>query len=165
MIDIAVTRAMQTIESCADPKSLRQIAANARSKGELAVARAADLRLYAILPSEAPGTFEHDVWQSIHALEGTLTIERAKTTRLGRTRQKIARVGEFATIRDLVLGPKPSEGFFMLIERQMVDLTFEAVALRHPDRFDGSVLDAAVARLQTVEIEASRIPSGDAASD
>lgn len=150
MTDIAVARALQTIQGCADPKSLRQIATNARGKGELEVARAADLRLYAILPSEAPGTFEHDVWQSIHALEGTLTVERAKTTRLGRTRQKIARVGEFETIKDLILGPKPSEGFFMLIERQMVDLTFEAVALRHPDRFDEAVLIAAAARLRLV---------------
>lgn len=148
MIDIAVMRAMQTIERCADPKGLRQIAANARSKGELAVAHAADLRLYAILPSEAPGTFEHDVWQSIHALEGTLTIERSKTTRLGRTRQKIARVGELATVKDLILGTKPSEGFFMLIERGMVGLTFEAVALRHPERFTDDVLNAAAARLE-----------------
>jgi hypothetical protein len=152
MTDIAVTRALQTIERCDDPKSLRQIAANARSKGELEVARAADLRLYAVLPPEAPGTFEHDVWQSIHALEGTLTVERAKTTRLGRTRQKIARVGEFETIKDLILGKKPSEGFFMLIDRQMGDLTFEAVALRHSNQFDKAVLVAAAARLQSVGI-------------
>jgi hypothetical protein len=152
MTDIAVTRALQTIEGCTDPKSLRQIAANARIKGELAVARAADLRLYSVLPSEAPGTFEHDVWQSIHALEGTLTAERKKTTRLGRTRQKIALVGEFETIKDLILGKKPSEGFFMLIDRQMGDLTFEAVALRHPDHFDGTVLIAAATRLQSVGI-------------
>lgn len=150
MNDNAVARAFQTIEGCTDPKSLRQIAANARNKGELAVARAADLRLYAILPSEAPGTFEYDVWQSIHALEGTLSAERAKTTRLGRTRQKIARVGEYETIKDLILGAKPSEGFFMLIERQMGELTFEAVALRHPDRFDETALNAAAARLQSV---------------
>ena len=153
MTDTAVDRAMRMIEQSADPKSLRQIAANARNKGELAVARAAELRLYTVLPSEEPGTFEHDVWQSIHALEGTLSAERGKTTRLGRTRQKIARVGEFDTIRDLVLGTKPSEGFFMLIERQMDDLTFEAVALRHPERFDGAVLDAAAARLQSAKNE------------
>ena len=156
MTDIAITRAMQTIEGCTNPKNLRQIAANARMKGELAVARAADLRLYAILPSAAPGTFEYDVWQSIHALEGTLTSEREKTTRLGRTRQKIARAGELETIKDLILGAKPSEGFFMLIERQMGDLTFEAVAPRPPDRFDEPVLNAAAARLLSVGIEAQR---------
>jgi hypothetical protein len=157
MTDKAAERALHPIEGSSDPKSLRQIARNARKKGELAVARAADLRLHAILPSEAPGTLEYDVWQSIHALEGTLTLERAKTTRLGRTRQKIARVGELETIKDLILGVKPSEGFFMLVDRQMTNLTFEAVALRHPDRFDEAVLNAATARLQTLAPDAGPV--------
>ncbi|MDW9794000.1 hypothetical protein GOB13_24820 [Sinorhizobium meliloti] len=157
MASIAVERAMKMIESCSDPKRLRQIAANAREKGELAVARAADLRLYEILPSEKPGTFEHDVWRSIHALEGTLTNERRKTTRLGRTRQKIARAGELETVKDLIVGSKkPSEGFVMLIERHMPDLTFEAVALRHSERFEETVLDAAAARLRSVQVEVER---------
>lgn len=149
----AITRIMKTIEECTDAKKLRQIAINAREKGELTVARAADLRLFAILPSEAPGTLEYDVWQSIHALEGTLSNERGKTTRLARTRQKIKNVGEFATVRDLVLSSKPSEGFSMLIDRDMAALTFEHVALQHPDRFDSMVLDAASARLLSAGIE------------
>lgn len=155
MTDPAVERALKMIESSTDPKALRQLAANARKKGELTVARAADLRLYEILPSEKPGSFEHDVWRSIHALEGTLTNERGKTTRLGRTRQKIARVGELETVKDLIVGTKkPSEGFTMLIERQMPELTFEAVALRHPDRFDQVALDVASERLKTVNADA-----------
>lgn len=150
MTDPAVERILKMIENSIDPKALRQIAENARKKGQLTVARAAELRLYEILPSEEPGSFEHDVWRSIHALEGTLTNERGKTTRLGRTRQKIARVGELETVKDLIVGTrKPSEGFRMLIERQMPELTFEAVALRHPDRFDRIALDAAAERLNT----------------
>lgn len=149
MTDPAVERILKTIESSTVPKAIRQIAENARKRGQLTVARAAELRLYEILPSEKPGSFEHDVWRSIHALEGTLTNERGKTTRLGRTRQKIARVGELATVTDLIVGTKkPSEGFTMLIERQMPELTFEAVALRHPEKFDQDALDAASKRLE-----------------
>ncbi|MDW9439229.1 hypothetical protein [Sinorhizobium meliloti] len=155
----AADRALQMIEQCVDPKSLRQIAVNARRQGMSDVARAADLRLYEILPSEKPGTLEHDVWRSIHALEGTLSSERGKTTRLGRTRPKIARVGECETVKDLILRKEPSEGFHMLLERQMAELTFEAVALRHPDRFDREVLDAAEQRLQEAGIILSE-PSG-----
>lgn len=150
-----IARAMKTVESCDDPKKLRQIAANAREKGEIAVARAADLKLFSVLPAAAPGTLEFDVWQSIHALEETLTNERGKTTRLARTRQKIARVGELATVRDLILSPRPSEGFAMLIEREMPDLSFEAVALLHTDRFDEVVLDAARARLASAGVDVS----------
>ncbi|QYE37044.1 hypothetical protein KZX46_21045 (plasmid) [Polymorphobacter sp. PAMC 29334] len=153
MADTAVARALKLIERCTDPKSLRQIAVNARQKKESTVAHAADLRLYEILPAEKPGTFEHDAWRSIHALEGTLTNERGKTTRLGRTRPKIARTDEVETIKDLVLSASPSAGFFMLIERHMAELTFEAVALRHADKFDKAVLDAAAKRLRSVGIE------------
>lgn len=89
-------------------------------------------------------------------MEGTLTSERGKTTRLGRTRPKIARVGELETIKDLIMRKDPSEGFFMLLERQMPELTFEAVALRHPERFERSVLDAAEERLRSAGIDLVR---------
>lgn len=152
----AADRALKMIANCVDAKSLRQIAANARRQGMSEVARAADLRLYEVLPSEKPGTLEHDVWRSIHALEDTLTNERGTTTRLGRTRPKIARVGELDTIKDLIMRKDPSEGFFMLIERKMPELTFEAVALRHPDRFEIAVLDAAEQRLRSAGVGQSK---------
>src|SRR3954454_10996249 len=121
-------RALELIAKCTDPKQLRQIAVNANSKGEEEVRRTAMLGLYQVLPSEKPGTLEYDVWQSIHALEGELSHERGKTTRLSRTRQKITRDGEQGTVADLVLG-KVSDGFRMLVDRDLPELTFEAVAL------------------------------------
>ncbi|MGI0524011.1 hypothetical protein [Rhizobium giardinii] len=152
----AADRALVMIANCVDAKSLRQIAANARRQGMSTVARAADLRLYEILPSEKPGTLEHDVWRSIHALEDTLTKERGTTTRLSRTRPKIACVGELETIKDLIMRKEPSEGFHMLLERQMAELTFEAVALRHADRFEIAVLDAAEQRLRAAGVASSK---------
>ena len=139
-------RALALIASCANPNQLRQIAKNARAKGEEEVRLAAQRRLYEVLPSEQPGTLEYDVWQSIHALEGELSDERGKTVRLSRTRQKITRDKEAKTVADLIMG-SPSEGYRMLIDRGMQDLTFEAVALRHPERFDQLVLHAARNRL------------------
>jgi hypothetical protein len=143
----AVARALELIAKCNDPKQLRQIASNAHIRGEEQVRRAAMLRLYEVQPSEKKGTLEYDVWQSIYALEGELSHERGKTTRLSRTRQKIARDGERGTVADLVLG-KVSEGFRMLVERDMPELTFEAVALRHANRFDEPVLASANQRLR-----------------
>ncbi len=152
-----VERALQTIANCDCPKKLRQIAENALRLGQIDVVRAAKLRLYEILPSEKPGTFEHTAWKSIYALEDTMTTELGKSWRLQRTRQKIARVGLLQTIKDLILSPKPSRGFTLLIDRQMGDLAFEAVALLHPGLFDETVLSAAAARLQSVGLSSKAV--------
>lgn len=146
LLDDLIKRALARINLCADPKQLRQMAANALEQDQHIVRHAAELRLYAILPAEKPGTLEYDVWRSIFALEGALSAERGKTTRLARTRQKIARDGEHRTVADLVVG-KASDGFQKLLERNMPELTFEAVALRHAERFDDEITAAAKARL------------------
>lgn len=138
--------AMEFIRNSSDPDKLRTLIANARKLGNEEVRHAAQLKLYAVLPSAEPGTVHHDVWQSIYALEGALADERGKTVLLARTRQKIARDGEIKTVADLVTG-KATDGFAMLIDRRMPELSFEAVALRHPERFEPAVLEAARRRL------------------
>lgn len=143
---VDVTAAMEFIRNSSDPGKLKTLIANARKLGSDGVRHAAQLRLYAILPSAKPGTVEHDVWQSIYALEGALAEERGKTVLLARTRQKIGRDGEIKTVADLVTG-KATEGFTMLIDRGMPELSFEAVALRHPEQFEPAVLEAARRRL------------------
>lgn len=102
-----------------------------------------------------PGSLETDVWRSIRALEAVLGREKGKTIRLSRTRPKIGRNGERNTVRDLVLAKRASEGFSMLIDRRMGNRTFEAVALRHPDRFDEAVSAAAKVRLQAANVAPS----------
>ena len=144
-----IERALATIDSCDDAEKLQQIMENARRQGVAEVWEAAFRRLCAIKPSAQPGTLEHAVWQSIYALEEVLKDERKKTTLLARTRQKISRDGEQKTVRDLVL-KGASAGFAMLIERGMSDLTFEALALEFPERFDANVLQAARTRLEGV---------------
>ena len=55
------------IGNCDDPGKLRSWQDNARKAGRLDLADAAFRRLIAILPDEAPGTVEHDFWQTVHA--------------------------------------------------------------------------------------------------
>ena len=75
-----------------------------------------------------------------------LKQERGKTIMLSRTRQKIGRQGVTACVADLVLG-SASDGFRMLEEREMLDLSFEAIALKFPEKFEFRVLEAARKRL------------------
>ncbi|MGI8943287.1 MAG: hypothetical protein ACR2FJ_03460 [Qipengyuania sp.] len=138
---------IEFVSTCDDPDQLRKIARNAAIKGAIQLQRAAKLRLFSILPQEAPGTLEYEVWQSIFALEDALSDERGKTIRLSRTRQKIGRQDERSCVADLVRGSE-SDGFRMLAERDMLELSFEAVALRFPELFDENVLQSARSRLE-----------------
>lgn len=147
-------RMLEFISNCDDPEKLRQIAQNAGEQGVSEVHRAAKLKLFEVLPAEKPGTLEYEVWKAIHALEDALSEERGKTIRLARTRQKIQRENELICVRDLA-GGKETEGFNMLADRDMLHLSFEAVALRYPDKFDDKILETSRKRL----IEAGYDPS------
>ncbi len=120
------SKVIAIIDSSSDPKQLRRFIENARRMKAPDVRDAAFRRLVEILPEEEPGSVEHDFWRSIHALEQVLLEERGKTVRLSRTRQKIARVGVMQTLRDFAAKKSPTQGFEMLLERGMPELTGEA---------------------------------------
>lgn len=154
-MDPKIRKMLEFIEGCSDAAKLRQLVDNAANEvaknpantGAAELVAAARRKLYRILPSEQPGTIEHAVWQSIYALEDVLKQERGKTVLLARTRQKIARQGVTRCVADLVTGTA-SEGFRMLKERDMLELSFESIALQFPDAFEHDVLDSARERLR-----------------
>lgn len=150
-------RVFAFIANCDDVSNLRTLIKNARARNETKVADAAFRRLIALVPSEQPGTVEHDFWQTIHAFEFTLTDERGRTTRLARTRQKVNRVGVIETLKEWALSEKRTDGFNMLLERGMPELLGEAIVLRHPENFDEHVLAAARARLTAAGVDLSNI--------
>ena len=126
--------------------------------GDNRIADAAFRRLISVLPKEKPGTVEHDFWQTIYAFEHVLSEERGKTTRLARTRQKVTRVGEVQTLKDWALSSKSTDGFTMLLERNMPELTGEAIVLRHANQFGAEVLAAANMRLVQAGVDTSSLP-------
>jgi hypothetical protein len=152
------TRMLGLIAVCDDARKLRSWMENARNKGQKDLEYAAFRRLITILPKEKPGTVEHDFWRTVHAFEHVLSEERGKTTRLSRTRQKVARVGEVETLKDWAVGTKGTDGFAMLIERRMPELTGEAIVLRHAEQFDSPVVAAARRRLEQAGVDIEALP-------
>jgi hypothetical protein len=152
------SKQMRFIDHCSDEKQLRALIKNAKTGGAVEVAAAAFRKLISLVPSEKPGTLEHDFWQTIFAFEHILSEERGRTTRLSRTRQKVGRVGVVKTLEDWALGAVDSDGFKMLLERKLPELTCEAIVLRHPTHFDGSTRDAAARRLEKAGVNVANLP-------
>lgn len=154
------TKILAAIATSTDAKQLRRIRENALKMGVTAVAEAAFRRLIEILPDEKPGSIEHEFWKTIHAFEEILRDERGKTIRLSRTRQKIDRVGVKQTLIDFASSKAPTEGFNMLIERGLPELTGEALILKHSATFDLDVQTAALRRLENAGVDVVKLQSG-----
>jgi hypothetical protein len=102
---------------------------------------------------------EHDFWRTINAFEFALTEQRGKTTRLSRTRQKVARLGVLQTLNDWAFVKGETTGFSMLLEMQMPELTGEAIVLRHQDQFTPEVIAAARQRLVDAGVDITTLPT------
>lgn len=150
------SRILNNIERCDDPAKLRQFMKNARKHDAADVYEAAFHRLISIQPSAQPRTIAHDVWRTIFAFEELLKEERGKTVRLSRTRQKIQRDGEVKTVMDLTLKTDPSDGFHMLKDRGILELSFEALVVARSKHFPTHVVDAARSRLQSHGMDIQR---------
>ena len=146
------------VTACDDADKLKSLIVNANKLGNAIVAEAAFRKLIALVPGEQPGSVEHDFWQTVNAFEQTLTQERGKTTRLSRTRQKVGKVGVVQTLSDWALNGHDTEGFRMLLDRGMPELTGEAIALRHPGSFEPPVLEAARQRLVGAGVDLNSLP-------
>lgn len=146
---------LRAILSCTDTKKLQNWIDNARREGAPEVEKAAITQLINIEAQKNhddpndPVVF--DFWKSITALEYVLSDERGKTTRLSRTRQKITRVGVKKTLKDLVMSPTPSDGYYLLQDRGMLEMSAESVVLRHLNAFHADIIEAAKQRLANAE--------------
>ena len=141
-------RTLDVIEKCDDPAALRRFMKNAKQRGGADIYNAAFQRLITVQPPAQVGTIAHDVWRAIYAFEELLKEERGKTVRLTRTRQKIQGDGEVKTVTDLTLKKTPSDGFLILKDHGMLELSFEALVVARAEHFPSNVVDAARSRLE-----------------
>jgi hypothetical protein len=67
-------------------------------------------------------------------------------------------VGEVQTLKDWALSHKETDGFRMLLGRQMPELTGESIVLRHTEYFEHQVVAAARQRLSRAGVDVSTLP-------
>ena len=134
-------------------EELRNLMANAKRLGDESMYASAFAQLCRVLPNGASdGTLSDDVlvqkfWKAVHAAEQIKTDQNGKTTRLSRTRQKVAKDGIIVTMESLALKPKPSDGFAILLGHNLPELVFEHIIAEHPARFSETAVIAARQRL------------------
>lgn len=142
--------ALAYVNGTDDKKGLESLIENAKRLGYPKVEEAAFRRLISLHPEYEPGSIDHEFWSMVMAFEYVLTEERGRTTRLGRTRPKALKVGVVKTLEDWAKNKKVTDGFEMLKEREILDLSGEAIVIRHPDEFAPEVVEAAKRRLESV---------------
>lgn len=94
---------------------------------------------------------EIELLQAIYAYEELLTQRNGRRTRANRTWQMVTRYGIIKAAERAVNRPADAMGFRILVEMGLVDLTFEAVILRHPEEFSVNIVELCRNRLDELE--------------
>ena len=124
------------------PESCEQYARNveARNPAAAAAARAKRLKLLA-------GEHEAESLVVTEGLQAVYAYQEARKGRANRTWQKIDRVGVVQTLEDVVKRKTETPGFQTLASMGLLEFSFEAVVLRHPEHFSPEAIARARERL------------------
>ncbi|MCP1200234.1 hypothetical protein [Notoacmeibacter sp. MSK16QG-6] len=156
------SKILSAIAATDDADRLRKFRENAQKNGVDEVADCAFRVLIEIVPSETPGTLEHDFWSMVAAFEEHRRLDQDKKAPMHRTRDEVAQVGIHQTLADFATDPKPTAGFEQLLEWGMPELTGAAIILRHQSEFEPEATAAAKRRLEdaSTDIETFARPKG-----
>ena len=91
---------------------------------------------------------ELELLKALYAYEEVLTEKNKKTTRASRTWQMIKKYGIIIAAERAVDRPIEPNGYKVLVQMGMQDLTFESVIVRYPDAFNEGVVVRAQDRLK-----------------
>lgn len=91
---------------------------------------------------------ELELLKALYAYEEVLTEKNKKTTRASRTWQMIKKYGIINAAERAVDRPIEPNGYKVLVQMGMQDLTFESVIVHYPDAFKEEVVARAQDRLQ-----------------
>jgi len=137
---------LSKIAQITDEKALRNLMGNARRLGREDAYWLAFRRLCALEGMRLDDPLERDFYDVLNAYEELLTEKNGRTTKANRTRQKLRNKGLKQCLIDWALGP-PTDGFKLLIEKGLAELTAEHLVVKYESRFPSPVVAAARARL------------------
>ena len=134
-------------ESLDDPKLVRNLLENARRAKRHDLVLQCQVRLAQLAGKRYETVLEGEFWAAVTAAEELATAKNGRTTRLNRTRQKVARVGIKKCLEDWAFHKGTTQGFDILVEGGHPELTGEAIVIRHAAEFSPEAVAAARERL------------------
>lgn len=142
-MDVRVSN-LKTVQDC------DSFAINARSRGAPHLADQARKRAIQIRADAygAGSEVERQCLLAVYAYKEVLSVRKGKRQSASRTWQMIKRHGIIPTVERVVTKREVSMGFTALAEMDLMDFAFEAVILRHPEKFSAEAIAMSNARLQ-----------------
>jgi len=137
------------IQKLKTPEECMQLAKNVRDRNpdlaQKARRRAVELRA---ISYGSNSEVELELLKSVYAYEEVLYEKHKKHVRATYTWRMIKRDGIIAAAEKAVNRKIEPAGYTVLVEMGMHDLTFEAVIVRYPDKFNPEVVSRAKSRLK-----------------
>ena len=137
----------EKIAKITDPPSLRNLMVNARRLDREDVYWLAFKQLCSLEGMSLDDPLEREFYDVLNAYEELLTEKNGRTTKATRTRQKLQNKGVQQCLIDWALGP-PTDGFKLLAERGLVELTAEYLVVKYGTKFPPDAVAAARQRLE-----------------
>jgi hypothetical protein len=144
------------ISGYTDPKDLRVLMANAKRLGYTDVWREAFRRLCELEGLNYDDPLEQDFYTMLTAYEELLTVKNGRRQPAIRTRQKLRNKGVLQCLEDWATSANVTQGFQMLVENGLAELTGEALVLKHCNRFSERAVESVKQRLQQYGINVGR---------
>ena len=135
-----------------DPALLRGLMENAKRLGREDIWRDAFRQLCFLEGMNVSDPLHRGFYEMLTAYEELLTIKNGRTTKASRTRQKLKNKGVEQCLEDWAVGKTETEGFKLLVENDLVELTGEYLVLKFHDRFSEKAVESARKRLRDLGV-------------
>jgi hypothetical protein len=139
------------ISEYTDPKELRNLMANAKRLNRDDIWREAFQRLCVLGGMDQTDPLHRDFYATLAAYEELLTQKNGRTTSAAYTRRKLKNKGVVQTLEDWAVASSSTDGFNLLTQMGMLELTGEYLVTKYPDRFSEAAVAAAAARIASVQ--------------
>lgn len=93
---------------------------------------------------------EREFHSTLTAYEELLREKNGRSTKAVRTRQKLQRSGVIKCLEDWAVANAPTDGFKLLMDAALVELTGEYLVLKYPEHFSDKARERARLRLEQV---------------